>query len=172
MICRQTPAGQRMDCVKLLDQRLVARNSDRQVQVVDIELRTEPGTISAALRRAYTVLKEVMSLFQHVHGRAQSLTVIAWLLPRYSALFRLAASIPALSPPWRRGPVPSQPQRLSARFSRRPAWGRLWPRRRSADRSPPSPRRYGEHVRAIKRLFWSSAYRCFYANHQVIAANL
>jgi hypothetical protein len=47
MVCRQTTAGQRMHCVKLLGQRLSARDFDRQV--AEIQIR-------AAILNRYTAL--------------------------------------------------------------------------------------------------------------------
>ena len=43
MVCRQTIAGQRMHCVKLLGQRLMARDFDRQVAEFQVRVATLNG---------------------------------------------------------------------------------------------------------------------------------
>ena len=43
MVCRQTIAGQRMHCVKLLGQRLAARDFDRQVAEFQVRVAVLNG---------------------------------------------------------------------------------------------------------------------------------
>jgi hypothetical protein len=55
MVCKQTTAGQRMHCVKVLSQRLSARDFDRQVAEIQIRAAILNGFKALGIPRTVTL---------------------------------------------------------------------------------------------------------------------